>query len=66
LKKLGIENIDNEDVAVVALEASEKMLKKYQKEIENHSFQNQEDNENVERLMSIVGVSKYMAIVFYV
>ncbi|MDR0607849.1 MAG: IS110 family transposase, partial [Candidatus Peribacteria bacterium] len=29
-------------------------------------FQKQEDNENVARLHSIIGVSKYMAVVFYV
>jgi hypothetical protein len=55
------ENLGNGEVAQL-----EGFIKQLQQEIEEYSFQNQEDNENVARLRSITGVSQYMAVVFYV
>jgi transposase len=45
--------------------ALEKLVRRLQKEVEEYRFQKQEDNDKIECLTSIVGVSKYMAVVFY-
>ncbi|MDR0607168.1 MAG: hypothetical protein LBG52_02180, partial [Candidatus Peribacteria bacterium] len=56
----------NDDIGMAELMELDNLIKRLQQEIAEYVFQKQEDNENVARLHSIIGVSKYMAVVFYV
>jgi transposase len=61
-----MQSLSNEDIGMVELAELEILIKRLQQEVAEYEFKEQEDNEAVERLESIIGVSKYMAVVFYV